>query len=377
MTKLPRVALVTNVLPHYRVPCFEALAERLPGQVDFFVLAEILTERYFVLADAHPNLPVHVLSGKAWAHPPFDDVHLNDPRPVLRDYDLIILGGWAEPTFLLLWLLAQLRGTRVAFWIESTLYDGARDTWKESYKRLLLRRAGGAIVMGKSSAAYCEWLGLPRSRIFIAPNAGDSAYFRKQAASLLPRRAELRRALGVEGVVILFVGRMVEFYKGVSTLLSAQAELEKKNLPAQLVLIGEGADRAEYKRTSAELGLRSVRFENFMNHAALSRYYAAADIFVLPSRSETWGLVINEAMEFGLPIVTTQVVGAAADLVHPENGFVVPPGDVAALACALETLARNETRRQAMGECSRAIIAQHTPEAWAEHFARAVETMLR
>ncbi len=377
MSKISCAALVTNVLPHYRVKGFECLAERLVGRIDFFVLTETMAHRNFVLADAHPNLNVHVLPGKAFARPPFDDVHLNDPRPALRDHDLIILSGWDEPTFVLLWWLAQLQGKRVVFWIESNYQDGIRTTWKESYKRFLLKHAVGAIAMGKNSAAYCEWLGLPRSKIFIAPNAGDSDYFRAEAEELEPKRDELRQEFGFEGVVILFVGRMVEFYKNVSALLRAQRCLEEKNLPAQLVLIGEGPDRVMYEQLARELNLQNVRFENFMNRAQLSRYYAASDIFVLPSHSETWGQVINEAMEFALPIVTTQAVGAAADLVcDGENGFVVPPNDVDALASALQLLMQNATRRDAMGKRSREIISLYTPEAWADAFAGAVEKML-
>jgi glycosyltransferase involved in cell wall biosynthesis len=114
-----------------------------------------------------------------------------------------------------------------------------------------------------------------------------------------------------------------------------------------------------------------------MDRSTLARYYAAADIFVLPSRSETWGLVINEAMEFGLPIVTTSAVGAAADLVAPgTNGLVVPPDDSNALAGALEQLVCDPGLRRAMGERSRKCVAQHTPTAWASAFAGALETML-
>lgn len=371
----PRVALVTNILPHYRVACFEALAARWKGTVDFFVLTETMAQRQFVMADAPSHLKVQTLRGLAWQRPPFDDVHWNDPRPVLTGYDLIVLSGWDEPTFLTLWLVARLQKTRVAFWVESTYNDAPRNTWKEGFKRFLLRGAVGTIAMGTNAAAYCEWLGVPREKIFIAPNAANSAYFSARARELLPQREQLRAKLGLHGVVILFVGRMVELYKRVTVLLRAFRLLEAKNLPVQLVMVGEGPDRAGYERSAAALHLRNARFVDFLQHAPLTEYYAAADIFVLPSASETWGLVINEAMEFGLPIVTTSAVGASADLIR-ENGLVVPPDDVNALAQALETLARDEGLRAKMGSRSRDIIASVTPEAWAEGFARGLEALL-
>lgn len=375
-----RVAFVTNVLAHYRVRCFEALAARLPGRIDFFLLTETMAHRRYVLAqsqNAH-KFPLSVLPGKAFGHPPYDDVHLNDPRPALNGYDLVVLGGWMEPTFLLLWALAQLKRTRVAFWIESTLHDAPRDTWKEKIKRLLLRGAVGAVAMGANSAAYCEWLGLPRDKIFITPNAADSAYFGAQAQTLMPQRERLRADLNLQGVVILFVGRMVDAFKNVATLLAAQRALQEKNLDAHLVLIGEGADRARYETLAREWNLHTVRFVNFMEHDALCRYYAAADIFVLPSRVEPWGFVLNEAMEFGLPLIVSNRVGAAPDLVRPnENGFLISPDDAQGLVTALETLVKDAPLRAQMGARSRAIIARHTPDAWADGFANAIETMLQ
>lgn len=377
-----KAALITNVLAHYRVPCFEQLAARLPGQIDFFLLAETMPHRQYVLATSSPpaggalRLPLQVLPGRAFHRPPFDDTHWNDIRPALRGYDLIILSGWDEPSYMLLWGAARVLRKRIGFWIESTLNDGSRATWKEIPKRVMLRAGVGAVATGKNAAAYCEWLGMRRQQIFIAPNAVNSDYFAAQARRWSPQRAALRRELGLDGVVILFVGRMVELYKRVSILLQAHKQLEAQALHAELVLVGQGPDRAAYERTCAKAGLKRVRFENFMNHDALSRYYAAADIFVLPSRSETWGLVMNEAMEFGLPIVTTSAVGGAADLVREgENGFVVPPDDAHALAHALQTLVREGERRERMGAASSHIIKDYTPETWADGFARALQTM--
>ena len=348
----------------------------MPGQIDFFLLSGEMPHRAYVLANGAASISTRVLPGWSRSHPPFDDLHLNDPRPALRGYDLVILGGWAEPSYLLLWVLAQLKRTRVAFWIESTLSDLSRQTWRESVKRLMLSRASGAIVPGQSAAAYCEWLGLSRERIFVAPNAVDTSYFRKQAETLLPIREDIRRELGLDGVVILFVGRMVEYYKQISVLIHAYKQLESWKLDTRLVLIGEGDDRATYERLSCELGLRSIQFVDFMSHDALCRYYASADVFVLPSRSETWGFVLNEAMEFGLPLVVTQAVGASPDLVtEGENGFVVPTGDAEALANALKRLVTDPALRCQMGQVSKRRIAAFSPEHWADGFTRAIEAM--
>lgn len=372
-----RVAFVTNVLAHYRVPCFEALAARLPGRIDFFLLTQGMTHRSYVMARGAGTLPVQVLPGRAFASPPYDDTHLNDPRPALENHDVIVLGGWAEPSYLLLWTLSQMTRKRVVFWIESTADDLERAGWKEALKRAMVGRAAGVVVSGTRAQQYCEQLGVPREKISRAPNAIDTAYFSKQARTLLPQRDLVRAELKLQNIVTLFVGRMVESFKNVSGLLAAQRILEGKNLNAELILIGEGPDRAKYEQTVREWNLGGVRFVNFLEHDELCKYYAAADIFVLPSRSEPWGFVLNEAMEFGLPLVVSSVVGAAPDLVEPGgNGFVVAPDDVTGLAEALETLAQDNELRARLGARSREIIARFTPEAWADGFARALEHAL-
>src|SRR4030042_4531305 len=138
-SKKPRIALVTNVLAHYRVPCFQKLAEQLPGQVTFFLLAEKMEHRAFVMAEHQNGLPIVSLGGWRWSRPPHDDLHLNDIRPVLGgSFDVVILGAWDEPTYFLLWVRGIACRKRVVFWVESTMNDSFRSGIKERYKRLVL-----------------------------------------------------------------------------------------------------------------------------------------------------------------------------------------------------------------------------------------------
>ena len=137
-TSTPKVALVTNVLAHYRVPCFQKLADRMPGYITFFLLTEEMSHRHYVMAKGTNGLPVVTLPGWRWSRSTHDDIHLNDIRPVLRGgYDLIILGAWDEPTYLLLWLTGLLRRQHIMFWIESTAEDGPRSPVKERMKKIV------------------------------------------------------------------------------------------------------------------------------------------------------------------------------------------------------------------------------------------------
>jgi glycosyltransferase involved in cell wall biosynthesis len=372
----PRVALVTNVLAHYRVPCFQQLAEQMPGQLTFFLLAEKMEHRHYVMAQGRNDLPVVPLPGWKWSRFPQDDVHLNDVRPVLRgNYDVVILGGWDEPTYLLLWICGVVQRQKILFWVESTMNDTPRTGVIEKYKRLLLSRASACIVPGKRAFTYCQQLGHPGDRIFIAPNATNRAFFREEADRLLPVRQDLRREEELRGLVILFVGRLVEPLKRVSTLIKACGQLERSGKKLSLLIAGDGSESRSYQELGRLEGLSDVRFLGTLEHKTLCRYYAMADVLVLPSQ-EVWGFVLNEGMEFGLPLVVSEGVGAGPELVREgENGFVIPVGDTAALAKVLETLAKDEALRHRMGQASRSIIEKFSPENWANGVMQAIEAV--
>jgi glycosyltransferase involved in cell wall biosynthesis len=373
------IAFVSNILSKYREPCFSRLAERLNKRITFYFLTEKMSHRSMLLSQKHSEIQAQWLRGWKWHSPPKDDRHLNDILPIIRgNPDIMVLGAWDEPTYVLLWLWGVLLRKKIIFWIESTAADGRRQGLKETYKKLLLSQASGCIVPGMRSFDYCRILGMPESRIFVAPNAVDREFFQSQADHLLPRREEIRRELALSGVVILFVGRMVEEYKNISYLIRSFQRLKTSGKEVSLSMVGDGPDRAHYEEMVKRQNIFGVRFLGEMDHDQLCRVYAASDIMVLPSRIEPWGFVLNEAMEFGLPLVVTDRVGAGPDLVHPgENGFIVPSGDEAALVKALEKLINDPGLRTKMGQASRKIVEQFSPENWAAGVASAIEAVSR
>lgn len=365
-------------MAHYRVPCFEELARELGDDLSIFLLADDMDHRRYVLAKEPVDLPVTSLRGRRWRRSVDDDLHWNDLGPVMRGrFDVLILGGWAEPSYLMLWLRHVLRSTQMLFWIESTAVDRPRGGIRERLKRLMLSRAAGCVVPGQRAGAYCHALGMPEDRIFRAPNATDGEAFRRRARHLQRDRQSLRAELGIERPTFLFVGRLVESFKSVSTLLDSLATVQARGIDAGLCLAGHGPDEDRYSARAAELGLRHVSFLGTLDHESLSRYYAAVDALVLPSRSETWGFVLNEGMEFGLPLVVAEAVGAAPDLVTPDNGFVFPTGESGPLAEALEALATQPELRATMGSASRERVREYSPRNWAQGMLEGIEAAWR
>jgi glycosyltransferase involved in cell wall biosynthesis len=190
-------------------------------------------------------------------------------------------------------------------------------------------------------------------RIAFAPNAVDLDVFGRRGE----RRAELRARLGLDGVTFLCVSRLSP-EKGVDVLVRAF-----DGVPGELALVGDGPDR---ERVAALAG-PSVRLLGRIERDELVGWYAAADAFVMPSRSETWGMSMTEAAAAGLPLVASEAPGAGYDLIDEGvNGFRVPVEDVEALRAALTRVAADPGFRERARPRTLELARGHTPEAWAE-----------
>lgn len=363
-----RLALLTEIPAPFRVPLFNELAatDDVDLSVQFLSLRDPKRPYYPVLRDEF-RFGWEVLPGRNVVERPRWVVANRGVVRALRRRraDVVVLGGWNQPAF---WTAAvYARTARIPFvpWVESTVRD-ARSEFAgfEVAKRALLRASAGVLVPGRASAEYAAALGVPRESIRIAPNAVDDRLFRDRVDEVRRERDAVRDELGVAGVVFLYAGRL-DPEKGVDLLLRAAEGLDD----ATVAVAGDGSQE-EALRAGAPA---NVRFLGRLGTGGdeLLRWYAAADAFVLPSRSEQWGMVLNEAAAAALPIVASDAAGAAHDLVvDGDNGYRVPAGDTGALADALRRVAADEAFRARAGARSRELVSGHTPRAWAEAVAR-------
>ncbi|HEV2734926.1 MAG TPA: glycosyltransferase family 4 protein, partial [Longimicrobiaceae bacterium] len=222
----------------------------------------------------------------------------------------------------------------------------------------VFRRVSGFLAIGRQNADFYREYGVPDERVFLAPYAVDNDAFFASAAEQLPRREELRRGLGIPAgaPVILFSGKLIDVKRPMD-LLRAYLRV-RAEVPAALVFMGDGPLRPELEAFCREHALEDVHFAGFRNQSELGRFFAVADVFCLPSIYEPWGLVVNEAMCFGLPVVASDMVGSTGDLVlEGENGFTFRAGDVDALAGRLRAVLGDAELRRRMGARSRELIA--------------------
>jgi glycosyltransferase involved in cell wall biosynthesis len=274
-----------------------------------------------------------------------------------RRYDALWVHGYLHNTSWLAILTALVKGVPVLMRLETHLRvdppSAAKKYAKELALRALFSRMAGFLCIGTLNKAYYQHFGAPESRLFWCPYTVDNAFFRRYAESLAPQRHQLRAAWGIEDgrPVILFAGKLLG-RKQPLLLLEAYRRVRRRR-PCALLLAGEGPLRGEVEAEIRRSSIPDVRITGFLNQTEIPRAYAAADLLLLPSRAETWGLVVNEAMNFSLPILASDRVGCGPDLVQSGvNGEIFEHNSADALETVLEGFVSRPDRLLQLGGAS-------------------------
>lgn len=296
---------------------------------------------------------------------------------VLRQkYDVIWVNSYVGSNAWLARLAALVTGTPIFFRDDTNLLT-PRPLWKRAVKQVVLRsflRGAWALYVGEQSRRYWEYYGVARQHAFFSPHCVDNEFWSSKARELAPQRSRLRQSFGFDDStpVILFCGKFIP--KKQPMMLLAAYSMVRKTAPCTLLMVGDGYLRAEVEAQIRAAGIEGVVLAGFLNQDELPAAYAAADIFVLPSAfHETWGLVVNEAMNFGLPIVVSDRVGCGRDLVREGwNGFSFAHDDVAQLAACLTRLVQDADLRGEFGRNSAQLVAEYSVEKCANGIVQAV-----
>jgi len=271
--------------------------------------------------------------------------------------DIVVVSGWS--TFAAQAAIAWCRLKRVPYLLVVESHDeGPRAGWRRMVKGAvvprIVRGASGALVTGTLAHRSMVSRGAPQERVRVFANTIDVEGFGERADRLSESRAELREDLGAgpDDVVVLSVARLVP-EKGLDLLVNAVAEAGDPRL--LLVLAGNGPELDRLEDLAQVRGVRVV-FAGDREWERIVEVYVAADIFALLSEREPWAVVVNEAAACGLPLVLSDPVGAAHDLLRDgENGVLVAAGDVEAAADALRRLAGDPGLRREYGARSREV----------------------
>ncbi len=274
-------------------------------------------------------------------------------------FDVLLVHGYNSITNIFAIFIAKLIGTKVLMRGDTRIQpDHKIAGLKANIKRALFKCCDGFVTIGSLNCAYYQQHGVSVERLYFAPFCVQNEVF-----SLLPDlrqryRIEVRATLNLasDSLIVLFASKLIK-RKSTDDLIKAFACIAEAYPAACLVIAGSGDEENSLRQLAASVKNLQVRFIGFQNQSQLPKLYAASDIFVLPGHLEPWGLVINEVMAAGLPVIVSNEVGAAPDLVEgKETGIVYPWGDVSALASALEKLLQSQMLRIEMGTKARQLI---------------------
>ena len=376
--KTIRVALLTEIISPYRIPVFNALARHNGIDLHVIFLAETdPTQRQWLVYKDEIDFSYEVLPACRWRWGGWHVLLNRGMESALDSFrpNSILCGGYNHPAFLQALIWAKFHRAHFAAWIESTGQDQRSPTLlAQLIKQWFIRNCNSFAVPGKSSFEYVRSMGAPAERIHTAPNAVDNQRFAALARLIREREAQCRAELGLPPRYFLYAGRIIP-EKGVFQLLEAYTRLAPESRAAVgLVFVGEGSAKKELISImkASKVCPGAVVFPGFAQRDQLAAFYALAEALVFPTCSDPWGLVVNEAMACGLPIIATDIAGCTADLVqNGQNGYVVPAAHVDKLAEAMAAFARDPQLASRMGELSARLIQDFSPESCAAGLAAA------
>ncbi len=272
-------------------------------------------------------------------------------------------------------LLGRVLAKRTAF-RSLPNYDAwsERTWWREVSKHFLYRAVDGAKVPGPDGAAMTQRYGLPPERVSFVTQSVDIAHYAKARAIAPEVRSARREALGLRGCVFLYVGRIWSG-KGLDYLFDAYRTVSQKHPEVSLLLVGDGMDETCYKQAAS--ALPNVHFAGFVQKDELPEWYGLADVLVFPTLGDPNGLVVEEAMAAGLPVICSDSAGdIRMRLPDGVVGYVVPTSDAITLADRMLKLATDETLRLSFAEAAKIKVARYTPEQYAIDFEAFVSQVL-
>lgn len=352
---------VTAVFPEptpYRSPLLDRVAALSEIELTVLYAAESVVRRTWRIASAHRavflrgvRMPgADRLVRHDYPITPGVVGALSESRP-----DVVVVSGWS--TFAAQAAIAWARLKDVPYILVVESHDeGPRSGWRRAVKGTVVppvvTGASGILVTGTLARDSMVARGAAAEHVRVFANTVDVEGFGARADRLTGRRPELRKDLGAgtDDVIVLCVARLGP-EKRLDDLVRAVDVADDPRF--LLVLAGEGPERRPVERLAQELGIRLLLLGD-VEWERIVELYVAADVFALLSERETWAVVVNEAAACGLPLVLSDRVGAAHDLLRDgENGALVPAGDVDAAARALRELAADPGRRRAQGARSR------------------------
>ena len=372
---MPRVAaIIVNLVPyhHARWEAYAVVTEAETHLVeltdrDEFKVLECSKEAHF---HRHTLFPKSGTEGRNIA------LRMMEALDAIRP-DVVCVSGWGLPVSMAAMKWAAARSVPIVMLSESNEFDEARSAIKEFIKRRLVGLCSSGLAGGSPQADYLVKLGMPRETVFLGYDVVDNRFFEEKSQEF---RAGTRESCAQKSPYFFACARFGK-KKNLPALIRAYArylEMAKTSTVFDLVIAGDGEQRVAIEVMIRECGVHDhVHLVGAKGYTELPTYYAQAVALIHASTTEQWGLVVNEAMASGLPVLVSNRCGCAADLVREgENGWTFDPTNEEQIADLMLRISSSEEARAKMGAKSREIITEWGPDRFASGLTGAVQVAL-
>lgn len=368
-----KTVLIMNIITPYNIPVYNYTASELKNFEIYFLTVSESNRQWQILEGI--KFKYKIFSGLHWYISKMDwGIHLNFGIlfSLIKDRpDVVIVGGYDAIAYWLGLLYCKIFKKKFVLWSGTTLLSSrAKKGMIGFLKKLFIKSTDAYLSYGTKAKEYLEYFGADSKKIINGYNTVDIDYFRQEVS-------KWRRGKEYKGIrekypkhLFLFVGQLIP-RKGVIKVLEALKELKNKNIG--LLIIGSGPERDRLKSYCQTNNLKNVFFEGDKQKKELIKYYALADILILPSLREVWGLVVNEALASGLFVLSSKYAGVTYDLVKEgENGFVIDPYDVENLKNRIKQSLKVRLDREAIIKT----VEKFSPEEYGENLLKAIKLAL-
>ena len=366
--KKNKVAILHNIISPHVIPLFERLGKQKEMEIKVFFCSESEGNRiwntdvgnkfaYKIL----PKFKIELRGGDLFTY-------FINPTVIfeLAKYnpDIIISAGWDLFSYQIALFYAKVFGKKFILWSGSTKFEPSwRRTLAMPLVKLMIAGSDAYIVYGTRAKEYLISLGAKPEKIFIAYNTTDINFFKNEVDKWREQKTKIKKELRIKtSKVVLYVGQLIE-RKGIRYLIEAFRKIKQEMADVSLLIVGYGTMESELKALVKRKKIPDVVFAGGVEWRQTPKFYAVSDVLVMPSLEEVWGLVINEAMVAGLPVIGTDIAGASADLIKDgKNGFVIKEGSVGEFFQALKTILESESLAKTMSVNSLSFIKNFAPE---------------
>lgn len=363
-----KVAIITNIIPPYRLSLFETIGKK----TDLTVYLSIPMEpnRNWVPWSQSPShsfksiqlngFTIRTKRGLSYVQP-IILFHLLRLSP-----DTVVASGFNFNSLISV-LYGKLLRKRTLLWSEATTHSERNSSiFRTLFRKGLVKLFDGAISVGTSSADFLYKIGFKRDQIFLSRDSMPASYPSTDEHALILSKINKK----TDSIYFLYAGQLIP-RKGVDLLLHAWAKVKTPNIC--LIIMGSGPEENQLRELAIELGINNLIFVGWCDDKSKWAYYFSCDVFLFPTLHDVWGLVLNEAMMAGKPIITSPYAGAAVDLVHDNlNGYIIDPQNHTEWAIKIIELATNHVKREKMGKESLQIINDFTIKKSADGFTAAL-----